>query len=230
LLDVVKMRLAQIADLAKASGWASVVKELVFLHRTAIVVEKNLSEIADRPDQLTNSRLRVIELHKDAICSGTYQFALRSRKLKALHNLDLGYGGLALVRDNVIIGDTWYWAAESTNNARALHVDLRRFGFTSWLKNYAYTFDIFVAPAERKGGISAAFQNQAMLVLRSKGFTKAFGFYWADNIPAHWCTRVTNKWQKLQAVDVSRFLVFTKSNALATEQALPHAAPVWPRA
>jgi len=221
LLDVVKMRLAQIADLARSNGWPSVLREMVFVHRTAIVVEKDLFEIADRPQQFASSGLRVVEIDKDMLSSEAYRFAVRSRKLKALHHIERGYGGLALVRDDVVIGDTWYWVSESTDDPRLLHVDLRRFGFKRWSKSEVYTFDIFVAPAERKGGISAAFQNGAMLFLRSKGYTKAFGFYWADNIPAHWCTRVTNKWKKLRAVSASRFLIFTKSTPLPEEQAAP---------
>lgn len=154
---------------------------------------------------------------------------LRSRRLKALHNLKVGYGGFALVRDNLVIGDTWHWVSESTDNVRLLHADLRRFGFQSWAKNYIYTFDIFVAPAERKGGTSAAFHNSAMLQLRAKGFTKGYGFYWADNIFAHWCTRVTNKWKKVREVSVSRFLMFTWADRTAKEEGTPHALPVSPR-
>jgi len=223
VLDVVKMRLVQIADMARSNGWASVLREMVFLHRTAIVVEKDLSEITDRPELLANSKMQVVEIDRNMLFSGAYRFALRSRKLKALHNVERGYCGLALVRDNVVIGDTWYWVSKSTDNPRLWHVDLRRFGFKSWSKSYVYTFDIFVAPAERKGGISAAFQNSAMLFLRARGYTKAFGFYWADNISAHWCTRVTNKWKKLRAARASRFLIFTRTVPLVEKQAAPQA-------
>jgi GNAT superfamily N-acetyltransferase len=218
------MRLAQIADLARSNGWSSVLKEMIFFHRTAIVVEKDLWEIADRPEALASSNLRVVEIDRQMLASGVYHFAIKSRRLKALHHLKRGYVGLALVRnDNVVIGDTWSWASESTDDPRRLHVDLPRFGFKSWLKSDVYTFDIFVAPEERKGGISAAFQNSAMLFLRSRGYTRAFGFYWADNIPAHWCTRVTNKWKKLREARASRFMIFTRTVPLMEERAVPQA-------
>ena len=224
LLDVVKMRLVQIADMAKSGGWASVFKELAFLHRTAILVEKDLAEIEDRAELLSCAELKVVEIEKNMLSSGAYRFALPSRRLKALHNVERGYGGIALLRDQVIIGDTWYWVSESANEPRLLHMDLRRFGFKSWLKEYVYTFDIFVIPSERKGGISAAFQNSAMLLLRSKGYTKGYGYYWADNIAAHWCTRVTNKWKKVGMVSVSRCLTFTKAAPLADKAAPQMAA------
>jgi len=211
VLDSVKMRLAQISELATSKGWMSVIKEIIFLNRTAVVVEKDLSEIKEDSALLQALNMKVVEISRRMLSSGSYHFAVRSRQLKASHYLDVGYGGFALVRRRQIIGDTWYIPPEATNNPRLLHKDLQRFGFKRWMGNHVYTFDIFVAPEERKGKVAPAFQNEAMLLLRDKGYTKAFGFYWADNIPAHWCTRVTNKWKKLRAISVSRFLVFQRA-------------------
>jgi len=207
------MRFAQMSELVRSQGWNSLMRELVFLHRTAIVVEKDLSEVTERLGPLENSKLKLLEIDNEMLSSGSYRFAVGNRYLKALNHLKHGYGGFALARDNVVVGDTWHYTSEAASDPRVLHVDLRRFGFKTWLKSYVYTFDIFVAPAERKEGVSAAFQNNAMLWLRSKGYTKAFGFYWADNLPAHWCTRVTNKWRKIRSVRISRFLIFTKADA-----------------
>lgn len=212
-IEVLRMRLAQITDLVRSNGWSFFLHELVFLNRTAIVVEKDLSEIVERPEALASAGLKVIELNKTTLTGGAYQFSLPSRQLKALHYLRQGYSGIAMVRGNVIVGDTWYWVSHSTNDSRDLYPDLRRFGFKTWKEDHVYTFDIFVDPAERKGGVSAAFQNSAMAILRAKGYTRGFGFYWADNVLAHWCTRVTNKWTKLRAVRVSRFLLATWSES-----------------
>lgn len=229
MFDRLKMRVTQITEIVQSNGWGFVFKEMVFLHRIAIVVEKDLCEIPDHPEVLARSSMKVVEINNDMIERNIYDFALRSRRLKALRNLRRGCGGMALVRDNRIIGDTWHWASDSTDDPRFLHEDLRRFGFKSWARNHVYTFDIFVAPAERRSGISAAFQNSAMLHLRAKGFTKGYGFYWADNIPAHWCTRVTNKWKKVCEVPVSRCLFFTWADAVAKEQAISSGLPAVPR-
>jgi GNAT superfamily N-acetyltransferase len=206
------MRLAQMSELVRSNGWGSLMKELVFLNRTAIVVEKDLSDVKERSAPLQSSELKLVEIDNQMLSSGRYRFAVKNRYLKALNHLKHGYGGLAIARNDVVVGDTWHYTSEATNDPNRLHVDLRRFGFKTWLKNYVYTFDIFVAPGERKDGVSAAFQNNAMLWLRSRGYTKAFGFYWADNLPAHWCTRVTNKWKKIRSVSISRFLMFTKAS------------------
>ena len=138
-----------------------------------------------------------------------------------------GFGGYALAREGVIVGDTWHFVSEATDDPRVLHEDLQRYGFRSWVKSHVYTFDIFVAPAYRKGGVSAAFQNSAMLALRSKGYTKAYGFYWADNIQAQWCTRVTNKWKELRSLKVSRFLIFKWAVPLLGDHATHEKQPLW---
>jgi GNAT superfamily N-acetyltransferase len=211
VFDTLKRRLAQISELASSSGWMSVVREMIFFNRIAIVVEKDLSEIVEHPELLQALKMTVVEIDTEMLSSGNYHFAVRSRHLKAHHYLEVGYGGFALVREQKVIGDTWYVPSRATDNARLLHKDLGTFGFTSWLANHVYTFDIFVAPEARKGKIAPAFQNAAMLLLRAKGYTKAFGFYWADNIPAHWCTRVTNKWKKLRSLRVSRLILLQRA-------------------
>jgi hypothetical protein len=210
LPNLVHMRWAQISELIQSNGWSYLFREALFLGRTAVIVEKQLSEVAYRPEPLKRLGLKVVEIDLDMIASGSYRFALEYRHLKALRYLRNGYGGFGLARSNVIVGDQWYYFAETTDDPRVLHEDLRRFGFRSWTDSDAYTFDIYVAPSERKQGVSAAFQNNGMFHLRSKGFTKAYGFYFADNIPAFWCTRITNKWTELRRARISRFLLFKK--------------------
>jgi GNAT superfamily N-acetyltransferase len=227
MLNDVRMRIAQVVDLVRSNGWRSLFKEVVFLKRIAIVVEKDLSELTERSKPLADAKLKLLEIDKDMLSSGVYRFAVTSRYLKALNYLKRGWGGYALARDNVVVGDTWHYVSEATDDLHGLHEDLQRFGFRDWSKDYVYTFDIFVAPDERKGGISAAFQNSAMLALRSKGYTKAYGFYWADNIQAQWCTRVTNKWKEVRAFSVSRCLMFRRAVPLRKDQAAHQKKPSW---
>src|SRR5258708_30413315 len=184
MLNAVRMRAAQVADLVRSGGWRFLFKEVLFFRRTAIVVEKDLSELTERSKPLASAKLKLVEIDKDMLSSGIYRFAVNSRYLKALNYLKHGCGGYALARDNVVVGDTWHYGSEGADDHRGLHAGLQRFGFMNWSKEYVYTFDIFVAPAERKGGICAAFQNSAMLALRSKGYTKAYGFDWAADSPA----------------------------------------------
>ena len=221
MLNVLRMRLAQVAELVQANGWKSLFGELFFLRRTAVVVEKDLSEVTDRSEPLASARLKVLEIDKDMLFAGAYRFAVGSRYLKAVDRLNHGYGAYALAKGKVIVGDTWHFVSGDTDNPRVLHEDLQNFGFKNWKGNEIYTFDIYVAPGERKGGVSAAFQNSAMLGLRAKGYKKAYGFYWADNVAAQWCTRVTNRWKEVRAYSVSRFLIFKRVVLLRKDKA-PH--------
>jgi hypothetical protein len=229
MLNVLRMRFTQVADLVRSKGWKSLFREVLFLNRKAIVVEKDLSELTERTEPLTAANLQLVEIDRDMLSSGVYQFAVGNRYLKALNYLKHGLGGYALVRGNLVVGDTWHYVSEATDDPRVLHEDLQRFGFTSWKKTEIYTFDIFVAPTERKGGVSAAFQNSAMLDLRSKGYIKAYGFYWADNLQAQWCTRVTNKWKEVRAFSVSRFLIYKRAVPLHTGEAARKKEPFWQR-
>lgn len=57
MLAILKMRMTQIAELVQSNGWHFVLKEMLFRHRTAILVEKNLFEIPDHPEILAGSNL-----------------------------------------------------------------------------------------------------------------------------------------------------------------------------
>jgi hypothetical protein len=227
MLNDVRMRIAQVVELIRSNGWSSFFKEVLFLKRTAVVVEKDLSELTERSKPLASAGLKLVEIDKDMLSSGAYRFSVGNRYLKALTYLKHGLGGYALVRGNLVVGDTWHYVSEATDDPRVLHEDLQRFGFTGWKKSEVYTFDIFVAATERKGGVSAAFQNSAMLDLRSKGYTKAYGFYWADNLQAQWCTRVTNRWKEVRAFSVSRFLIYKRAVPLRKDQAAHKKEPFW---
>lgn len=81
--DVLKMRAVQIRDLALSNGWHFVFKELVFLHRPAIVVEKDLSEIPSTHEVLDGSGLKVVEINETLLADSTYEFSLKRMRLKA---------------------------------------------------------------------------------------------------------------------------------------------------
>jgi hypothetical protein len=218
MLNTVKMRVAENIYSATSSGLRSYLKEIILSRRRCVLVEKVLSEVVERPEPLVRSQTKLVEISKDMLSSGAYRFALHHRYLRALHYLGLGYGGFGLARDKIIVGDMWYCFGEPTVDPADLHAHLRWFGFKTWRKDEVYTFDIFVAPTERQQGASAAFQNNAMVSLAAKGYVKAYGSYFADNVPAVWCTRVTNKWKEVRAVDINRLLMFRRINPLPTDK------------
>jgi hypothetical protein len=212
MFNYLKMRIAQVSELVHSSGWRATFRELIFFRRTAVMIEKNLSEVTEYTAPLVKAGLYVRELDRAMLESGEYRFAVKSRYHKAFGYLNQDCGGFVLVRGRLIVGDTWHWISSNTAGPGELHEDLRSFGFKNWNKTDVYAFDMFVAAEERKAGVSAAFQNSVMLSVRAKGCRKMLAYYWADNIRAYWCHRATNKWNALRRVKVSRFLTIMKSS------------------
>jgi hypothetical protein len=141
MLNTLAMRLTQVAEGIKAEGWASTVREVIFLGRTAVFVEKDLADIVDRPAPLANAGLELLEIDDRVASSGAYRFSLKNRHLKALRNLRKGAVGFGIVRDHVVVGDLWCWTSQNTGD-RDLYPDLKRFGVEGWADSYVYTFDI----------------------------------------------------------------------------------------
>ena len=125
-----------------------------------------------------------------------------------MHYFGRGYGCHALLRGNEVIGDIWYYAPRESNGPLD-HVDLHWLGITLDLDS-VYSFDIYFVPAERGKNLSAALQSSSMYALHQKGYKKAIAYYWVDNIPAVWITRVINRWREMKEIAVSRFFLFRR--------------------
>ena len=206
MINLVVMRVIQIYEFIRSNGWSSFLREIVYINRKAIVVEKKLLEVNNSTDFLQRSNIKFIEITPETFANDNYQYLFKNRYLKALHYLKKGFGGHAIVRGNKIIGDIWYFASNKSGHVPD-HPDIHWLGI-KWSQDYVYSFDIFVVPDERGDNLSAALLNSAMYSLRDKGYLKAYGYYWADNIPAVWNSRVINKWKELNTLRVNRFLFF----------------------
>jgi hypothetical protein len=195
----------QISEFIEDKGWKSFIQEVLYFNRKAILVEKNLSEAVNRIDFLRNQNIQFIEITPETFTRDRYTFYSKNRMFKALHYLKNGYCGHAIAKENTIIGDMWYFALK--NNVLHSHKcpDIQWLNF-ELTEDTVYSFDIYVVPTERGNNLSAALQSTAMYSLFEKGYTKAYAYYWSDNIPAVWNTRVINKWNELRPVTVSRFL------------------------
>jgi hypothetical protein len=206
MIDVIRMRSVQIYEFLRTNGWSSFFREVVYRRRKAIVVKKTLCETRDRTEELRQRNVEFVEIDQESLVHKKYQYRFKNRYLKALHYLGKGYGGHAIVKEGEIIGDIWYFAPDKSPDG---HRD------PQWLdiqlsNRDIYSFDIFLIPAERGNNFSALLQNNAMHALCKKGYENAFAFYWADNIPAVWNTRVINKWKELKTLRMNRFLFFRK--------------------
>jgi hypothetical protein len=89
MLDGFRMRLAQVTYLVRSDGWSSFSKEVLFLNRTAIVVEKDLSEVTEHLEPLATAKLKVLEIDHRMLYSGAYRNENQQLDRKELLHQDM---------------------------------------------------------------------------------------------------------------------------------------------
>lgn len=207
MLQYCKMRLVQARELLLIAGWRGLMRDIFYLNRVAVPVEIPLDSLRPVTDFSRPADEAVLELSGELLEAGSLVYRFRSRYLKALNYLGKGYRGFALVKGNTVVGDIW--CADSRPGPGAdNHPDEAWLGIQS-RAGEAYTFDMFVDPAYRGGNVAAALQNGSLHLLRKRGVTKAYGFFWADNVPALWVHR-TLRWRELKRVRATRLLLTKK--------------------
>jgi GNAT superfamily N-acetyltransferase len=193
--------------------------EMVFVNKVAVTVEKDLSSLPPLEDALNGAGVKIVEITPDSILQGAESLQAliwpaenksENRYAKALRYLRKGYRGLALVRGKEVSGDIWYVGAHN-DQMRAMHPDMKWLGIRC-KKNEAYAFDMHLYPGVRGKNLAALLQNGALHEMKKNGFTRAFGYYWAANLPALWVHR-TLRFKELDRVNASRFLFIRRSQA-----------------
>jgi hypothetical protein len=208
MIRTIIMRLIQIYEHIRSEGITSFLNKGIYINRKAVLIEKDLFDVNVNKNFLLNSNLKFIEISFDTINSGNYRFPIKNRSFKALYYLKKGYGGHAIVKGNEVIGDIWH-SATTKCDTLSVHPDVFIFKIKSSDK-YIYSFDQFVAPNERGNKVAAALLNGQINSLREKGFSKIVAYYWADNLPAIWNTRVINKFKELKTLRVFGLWFFKK--------------------
>jgi hypothetical protein len=208
LADRVHMRAVHIYEFVRSNGWNAFFQEVIYWNRKAIVVEKDLSEARFREDIFREEHVEFVELDPGTFSKRKFTYAVKNRYLKTMYYFRKGYGCHALVRENGVIGEIWYYSPKESNGLSD-HADLHWIGLPLGLDS-VYSFDIYFLPAERGRNLSAALQSSSMYALHQKGYRKAIAYYWVDNIPAVWNTRVINGWKEVKAIAASRFFLFRR--------------------
>lgn len=184
----------------------------IFINKVAVTVEKDLSALVPLSGSPVEHGPRLVEITPESLQEGNAHRALlypvsskaENRHAKAIAYLNRGYRGFALARGRHVCGDIWYVSRSGLRDdgKEALHPDLE------WLHiqcghNEVYAFDMHVYPEQRGKNLAVLLQNGALHEMKKKGFTKAFGYYWADYIPALWVHR-TLRWKEVSRIKVSR--------------------------
>lgn len=207
MLRYCKMRVVQVIDTLRRGSMKALLRETFYLNREAVPVEIELTALRPVEDFPRPAGEKVLEITRELLEGRPLAYPVRSRELKALDYLRRGYRGYALLKGDTVTGDIWC-ADAAIGNQGQKHPD------EAWLgvrcrDGEVYTFDMFVDPEKRGGNAAAALQNGALHALRKEGFTKAYGFFWSDNVPALWVHR-TLHWRELARVRASRLLLSRK--------------------
>lgn len=206
MLQYCKMRVVQVVETVLQGGVRHLLRDTFYLNREAVPVEIELSALRPLTDFSRPPDETVVELTAEALAK-ELEYPVKSRYLKAISYLGKGYRGFALVKGSTVAGDIWC-ADSRPANGTCTHPDELWLGIQC-RPGEAYTFDMFVAPAHRGGNIAAALQNGALHLLKKRGLTKAYGYFWRDNVPALWVHR-TLRWRELERVRATRLLLSRK--------------------
>jgi len=214
------MRFTQIVQLYEFNGVKSLLNEFFYRKRCAIAVEKKLVDLKPFTGK-TPDDVGIVDVDSGMDKSFFRKYTVKHRNLKCECYLKSGYQAVALKRADNVVGDIWY-ATKTGSSQDPIHPDME------WLNLFArpkdvYTFDMFLDPNERGNGMAAYLQHSALLLLKEKGFEKAYGYYMADNIPALWVHRLL-KWEAIKKVYTKRFVRrwVIEEETLAKSRATPY--------
>lgn len=198
------LRLIQAYESIMHEGFARFFRDLAFFNRKAIVFRKDLREAVDPAGLFEKSSVSFVDIDEGLLSDPSRRFLLKNRLLKAKRYLAGGCGGHALVHGNDIIGDIWYYPLKPWTD-RPAYKDLHWLGVSA-RPDEVYMFDLHLVNDSRGKNLSAALQSASMHALREKGFSNAYGYCWADNLPAVWTTRV-NRWKEIKSLRVHSFML-----------------------
>ncbi|MDR3567677.1 MAG: hypothetical protein P4L43_06575 [Syntrophobacteraceae bacterium] len=184
-------------------GVKAFINKIIYLHRAVYIIVKDLGEVDDHTDLLRRLNLVIMEINTSTFQDIKSRFYLKARAVRASYYLDRGYDGYALIKDQRVIGDTWYVDPYKSNISS--HIDLKWLGI-QLPEGSVYNFDIFVMPSARGKNASSLFQGNVLYALRMKNYTKVYGYVFADNIPGMWNAVAVNGFKKARLLEVRRLV------------------------
>jgi len=195
--------------------------------RIAVPVGMDLTKLNSQTDLFKGLEdSYFIELNLENLQLNNWSFSSPSRRYKAIRNLKRGLRGFALITGSKVVGDMWCIVPTQDNNP-IRHPDLDMLGIQPKEKE-VYAFDMLIDPNFRGKNLAVPIQRSLQLALKAEGYTRFYGFYWQDNIPAMWMHR-SLKFKELPKRWVSRFFAIKRFGLLPTtqnEQQRPPAATI----
>lgn len=134
-----------------------------------------------------------------------------SRRLKLSRNIKDGYYAYTVAMNGEIIGDIWCATRKSVGRV-PIHPDLPWLGIECEDSD-AYMFDMYVVPDSRGKVTTSYLLGKALNHLKNAGYTKVYGFYEKDNLPALWTHRLFG-YSELGKRRSFRFLFYKKTETV----------------
>jgi GNAT superfamily N-acetyltransferase len=212
MLDKIRIRFNQFLEEARQKSLPEALQKamLCYLQTDRVVVPcySDLSTLKEASKGGDAAALEFLVVDGTNAEAAAARNSLPSRKLKDIYNTRQGYYAYAVVSDGEIVGDIWC-ASPRAVRTQPLHPDLEWLGITCGPGD-AYMFDMYVKPDSRGKEITKFLLSHALEHLKECGFSRAYGFYEKDNLPALWTHRLFG-YIELQKRKISRVLFYTKS-------------------
>ncbi len=186
----------------------SFIRQLFFINKVAVITENDLSSLLPIDETLKKAGVKLERITSELLLPESKSkqplvFTDKKRQRKAIDYLEKGYHGVGLISGNEVLGDIWY-TSSFNNKKRKTHPDFKFLKIECGDKE-AYAFDMLLQPGKRGHNLANILQSSVLLEIKKDGYQKAFGYYWAENIPALWVHR-TLQWKELKKQKVSRFI------------------------
>lgn len=188
-----KIRLKQFVEEMRENGYSNALRKALgkyfYQNRVVVPTFKDLSSVQVPSEPSTIEKLEFLIVNKGNVDKVVWMYGVESRRLKAIHNVALGYTAFVVAVNDEIVGDIWC-ATPLDIGSRPIHPDLKWLGIDCGEKD-AYMFDMYVSPEKRGRALSNYLLGKALISLKERGFLKVYGYYENQNISALWAHRVT---------------------------------------
>ncbi|MDG5467426.1 hypothetical protein P9J64_03735 [Deltaproteobacteria bacterium IMCC39524] len=203
MIEKLRIRSNQIAELSKSNGLWPTLKACLYENKEAIPVCKDLSTLKDLKSFDLGDSLRLVEISLETIKSLRLHYPLKSRGQKANYNLKKGIKSYALLDQDFVLADVWYVDGSSTT---AKHKDLNLFQI-DLMPDEVYMFDLYLAQDKRGRATATTFMSLVLGELKERGIKKAYGYFLKDNTPALWVHRLLG-YEELSAYLIKRYATY----------------------
>ncbi len=172
---------------SRIDGMKDLLKDLVYVNRTMVVIEKDIRKIPPAPK--SDIRFVVVDGRNLNEYSGKREWQIVS------HYCSRGARCILAYRDN-LLGYQFYTREPSFHDLLKMGISMER--------DEAYLFDFFVFPEQRGTDVTKALAAWTFNHLISEGIAKIYGYYYSDNISSLWWHRAVLKCRELKRIRAHR--------------------------